>query len=125
MQWIAALAHHRQQQRGQRRGVGQGRAGHARQQHRRCDGHVAQAATQVAEVGLGHGDDALGNTTGVHQFASQDKERHGQQREAVGAGEQVLRQQLYIPELQVPHQHRTGEDQREGDGHAEGHETQQ
>jgi hypothetical protein len=79
----------------------------------------------VAEIGLRHGDDAPRDAAGIHQLAGQDEERHRQQREAVSAGLKILSQQLHVPEIQVPHQHRAGEQQREGDGHAKGHEAQQ
>ena len=51
----------------------------------------------------------------VHHLAGQHEEGHGQQREAVGAVDQVLRQDLGIEHVQLPHQRDAAQQQREGD----------
>ena len=44
---------------------------------------MGQAAPHVAHRGLAHVDQTVGNGTLVHQVGRQDKQRHGQQGEAV------------------------------------------
>ncbi len=61
---------------------------------RRDDRDVAQAALDVAHQRQREVDDAARQAADVHDLAGQHEEGHGQQREAVGAVDQVLRQDL-------------------------------
>ena len=61
----------------------------------------------------------------VHDLAGQHEEGHGQQREAVGAVDHVLRQDLRVEHVQVPHQRDAADEQRVGDGHAQRHGAEQ
>ena len=90
---VVGPAHHRNQQRTDGRRVGRRAAGDGRHQYRGEDGHVAQAAPQVAHPGQREVDDALGDAPGVHQLAGQQEEGNRQQREAVGALDHLLRHQ--------------------------------
>ena len=69
--------------------------------------------------------DAARQTTRIHDFASQHKEWHSQQGEAVGAFDQVLRQDLRIKHVHVPHQRSAAQQQRERDGNTQRHRTHQ
>ena len=119
------FAQHGDQQRAERGGVGHRRAGQRRQQHAGEDGHIAQATLDVADEHAGRVDDAARDAAGIHQLAGQHEQRHGHQREAVGAGQHVLRQDLGIEEIQLEHHGDRAEQQREGDGHAQGDQPQQ
>jgi hypothetical protein len=55
----------------------------------------------VADHRERHVDDAPRQAAGVHDLAGQHEEGHGQQREAVGAVDQVLRQDLRVEHVQV------------------------
>ena len=67
----------------------------------------------------------LRQAAGVHDLAGQHEERHRQQREAVGAVDEVLRQDLGVEHVQVPHQRDAADQQRERDRHAERHGAEQ
>ncbi len=88
---ITVALHHRQQDGGERGGVGECGAAHAGHQDGGADGDEAEPAADVADPGLRHLDDAPADAAGVHQLAGEDEERDGQQREAVDAGDEVLR----------------------------------
>ena len=60
----------------------------AASRHGGDDGHVAQAAADVADQRQREVDDALRQAADVHDLAGQHEERHRQQREAVGAVDQ-------------------------------------
>jgi hypothetical protein len=70
-------------------------------------------------------DDALGQPALVHDLAGQQEERHGQQRVVVGAAQQVLRQDLGLEHVHVPHQRHTADQQRHRDGNADRHREHQ
>jgi hypothetical protein len=52
------------------------------------------------------------------------KNGHGEQRKAVDAGDEVLRQQLRIPEVERPGHRRAGEHERQRHAQADAHERQ-
>ena len=79
----------------------------------------------MPDQGHGEGDDAARQAAGVHDLAGQHEERHGQQRKAVGAFGGVLRQDLRIEHVQVPHQRRAAQQQRERDRHPQRHGAEQ
>jgi hypothetical protein len=122
---VAGAVHHGQQQRGQRRRIGHRRAGQRRHDDGRHDAHVTQAAAHVADQGHGELHDAARQAAGVHDLAGQHEEGHGQQREAVGAFDGVLREDLRVEHVHVPHQRGAAGEQREGDRHAERHGAEQ
>ncbi len=118
---VARLDHHRHQQRGERRGVGDSRPRQRREQARRHHGDVAQAALDVADRGQRDVDDALREAAGVHDLAGQHEERHRHQRKAVGTVDQVLRDDLRVEDVEVIHQRDAAEQQRVRDRHADRH----
>ena len=65
------------------------------------DRHVAEAAADVADQRQREVDDAPRQAADVHDLAGQHEERHRQQREAVGAVDHVLRQDLGVEHVQV------------------------
>lgn len=75
----------------------------------------------MTEEGLRQVDDAPRQAARVHQLAGQHEEGHGQQRKAVDAGQHVLRQQLGVEEVEMPHQRDRGQHQGEGDGRTQRH----
>ena len=70
-------------------------------------------------------DDALGQPALVHDLAGQQEEGHGQQRVVVGAAQQVLRQDLGLEHVHVPHQRHAADQQRERDRNADRHREHQ
>jgi hypothetical protein len=89
------------------------------------DGDVAQAALDVADQGQRQVDDAARQPADVHDLARQHEEGHGQQRKAVGAADQVLRQDLKIQQVQMPHQGHAAGQQGKRDRNADCHRRQQ
>jgi hypothetical protein len=85
----------------------------------------------VADPGHGHVDDAAAQAAGVHELAGQQEEWHRQQREVVGAVHEALRQDLAVKRGQCAggrhetHQRQATDQQRIGNGHANGHGAQQ
>ena len=65
--------------------------------------------------------DAPGQPASVHHLASQHEEGNSQQRKAVGAFDDVLRQNLRIEHVHVPHQGGAAQQQRKSDGNAQRH----
>ena len=96
--------HHGQKQGRQRRRIGHSRAGQRRHDHGGHDGHITQTAFDVAHAGHRKVHDSARQTACVHDLAGQHEKRHSQQRETVGPFEQVLREDLGIKHVQVPHQ---------------------
>ena len=119
---VAVGSHHGQKNGGQRGRVGQCRAAHAGHQNGRADGDEPQAATDVADPGLGHGDDASTDAPRVHQFAGKYEKGHRQQRKAVHPCHQILRQQLRVPKIEHPGHRGAGEYQGKCHGRADAHE---
>ena len=70
-------------------------------------------------------DDAFGQATRIHHLTGQHEKRHGQQREAVGTLNHILRQDLGVKHVQVPHQGGTTQQQRKRNGHTNHHGGQQ
>ena len=70
-------------------------------------------------------DDALGEAALVHDFAGQHEERHGHQRKAVGAVDDVLRDDLRIEDVERMHQRDAADQQRECDRHPDRHGAEQ
>ena len=70
--------------------VGNGRAAHARENDRTDHINMTQAAFHPADEGQGVVVNAVGNAGVVHQVASQDEKRYGQQREAVNARDHAV-----------------------------------
>ena len=68
------------------------------------DRDVAEAAADVADERQRDVDDALRQAADVHDLAGQHEERHRHQREAVGAVDHVLREDLRVEDVEVPHQ---------------------
>jgi hypothetical protein len=68
-----------------------------------------------------HIDDAARQAADVHQLAGEEEEGHRQERIAVGAVDQVLRQDLRVEHAELPHQrgpaHQQGERDRDADRH--------
>ncbi|MNG05805.1 hypothetical protein D3C84_890170 [compost metagenome] len=79
----------------------------------------------MAHQGHGQGDDAPRQATSIHQLAGEHEEWNGQQREAIGAADQVLREDLCIEGVELHHQCHAGEQQSEGHWDAQGHGSQQ
>jgi hypothetical protein len=75
----------------------------------------------VADQRHGEVHDAPGQAAGVHDLAGQHEEGHGQQRKAVGAVDHVLRQDLRVEHVEVPHQRGAAQQQGERNGHAQRH----
>ena len=69
----------------------------------------------------GEVDDADREATGIHDRAREHKKRHGQQRKAVGALDHVLRQDLGVEHVHVPHQRGATQQQGKRDRHTQGH----
>ena len=69
--------------------------------------------------------DAAGQTACIHDFTRQHEEWNRQQREAVGALKQVLREDLRIEHVEVPHQGSTAQQQGKSDGHTQRHRADQ
>ena len=122
---VARGHHHRQEQRRERGRVGHRGARERREQAGGDDRHVAEAAAHVADEGEREVDDPLRQAADVHDLAGEDEERRGEQREAVGAVDDVLRQDLRIEHLQLPHQGDARGEQRERDRDAEQHRRDQ
>ncbi|MOA52275.1 hypothetical protein D3C78_1755470 [compost metagenome] len=74
----------------------------------------------MADEHAGQTHDAARNAARVHEFACQHEQGHGHQREAVGARQHVLRQDLGVEEIQLEHHRQGAEQQREGNRHAQG-----
>src|SRR5690606_1368074 len=70
-------------------------------------------------------DDAPRQATRIHQLAGQQEERDRQQGEGVRASYHVLRHDLRIEHVHVPHQHEGAEYEGERDRHADGHGPEQ
>ena len=117
--------HHRQQQGRQRRGVGDRRARHRREQAGGDDDHVTQPALDVADHHQRHVDDAPRQAADVHHLAGEQEEGHREQRVAVGAVDQVLRQDLRVEHPELPHQRRAADEQGERDRDADRHRREQ
>ena len=65
----------------------------------------------MAHHGQRQFDDALGQPAHVHDLARQHEERHRQQREGVCAVDDVLRQDLGVKQIQVPHQRNAADEE--------------
>ena len=113
---VAGLAHHRQEDRRQRRGVGGRGSRQARHQDGRDDRDVAEAAAQVAHELDRQVDDASRDAARVHQLARKNEERDRQELVAVGTVDQVLRHDLGVEQPEHEHQREAGGEQRKGDG---------
>ena len=83
---------------------GHARAGDGAEQAGGHHRHHGQSALDVADKGIGHVNELVGDAAG-HQVARQNKERNGQQGRGVHAGEQLL-----------------GQDQHGHTGHVQGHQ---
>src|SRR5882672_3967147 len=118
-------AHHRNQQRADRRRVGGGTARDGGHHHRGKHGNQPESAANVPYPGERKTDDALGDAAGVHQLAGQHEKWNGQQREAVGTFEQLLRQDRGVELPLCRHQRQRAHQQRERDRHAKRHGTEQ
>ncbi len=121
---VAGLDHHRKQQRGKRGRVGDGRARQRGQDARGEDHDIAEAASYVPHQRERHVDDAFRQAAGVHDLACQQEERGGHQREAVGAGDEVLRDDLRVHHVELVHERDAAHEQRERDRHSERHGAQ-
>ena len=71
--------------------VGERCSRHAGEDHRADDVDLRQPTLHPADKGDGEGIDAAGDTRRIHQIAGQDKEWHGEEREAFDAGDHALR----------------------------------
>ena len=96
--------HHGQQQGGQGCRIGHGRARQRRHHHGRHNGHITQAALDVAHQRECKIDNAPRQAAGIHHLAGEHEKRHRQQRKTVRAIDDVLRQDLRVKHVQVPHQ---------------------
>ena len=103
--------HHGQQQGRQRRCIGHGRPRERGHQQGRQNGHIAQPPAHMADHAERQVDDSARQSARVHDLAGQHEKGHGQQWETVGAFNQVLRQDLRVKHVQVPHQGSTTEQQ--------------
>ena len=98
---VAGLDHHRHQQRRERRGIGHGRAGQGREDAGGHDGDVAEAALTWPISASARLTIRLRQAAGVHDLAGQHEERHRHQREAVGAVDDVLGDDLRVEQVQL------------------------
>ena len=69
--------------------------------------------------------DAFGQATHVHDLPGQHEKRHSEQRKAVGTIDHVLRQDLRVKQVQMPHQRHAADEQCKRDGDADAHGDQQ
>jgi hypothetical protein len=122
---VASLHHHRIEQRSERGSIRGSGARERGENARRHDHDVAEPALDVAHQRQRHVDDALRQAAGVHDLAGEHEERHRHEREAVGAVDEVLRDDLRIHHVEVIHQGDAADEQRERDRHADRHGTQQ
>ncbi|KAG0758794.1 hypothetical protein G6F22_019548 [Rhizopus arrhizus] len=111
---IALALHHRDHHRSHRRHVGHGRARHAAEQRACHDVGHTQPPAHVPHQRLGERDDAVGNAAVQHEFAREDEEGNGQERERVHAGGHLLERHRQRQVLD-----HDGGDGRQADG--EGH----
>jgi len=74
------------------RGISDRGAGHARENHRADDIDVPEAAAHPPHQRDREFVDPPRHARDVHEVAGQDKERHGEQRKALDAGDHALRQ---------------------------------
>jgi len=89
---VAFLLHGGDQDGTQSRGIGHRGAGNATEDHGSHDVHFAQTAADGPQQLHAEVDDALGDAAGVHQFASQHEQRHGDHQLTVGTVPHALRQ---------------------------------
>ena len=82
---VALLLHHRDHDRADRRGIGDGRAGDAAEEHRGEDIDHRQAAAHEADEDVGEGDQPARHAALGHQRAGEDEEGDGEQGEIVDA----------------------------------------
>ncbi len=75
----------------------------------------------MANTGNCEVDNTSGQATRIHQLTSQNEERDSQQRECICACNHVLRDDLRIEHVHVPHKSDTTEHKRESDRNADGH----
>ena len=88
---VAVVLHRLDLDRADAGGIGDRRARHAGEDHRADDVHVGEAALHPADEREREVVDAVGDAGDVHQVAGEDEERHGEQREALDAGDHPLR----------------------------------
>ena len=122
---VTGLCHHRDEDCGKGCGIGCGRAGNAGHDDGCNDGHDAETATDMTDERDCKVDDAAGQAAGIHQFASQDEKGNGKQGEGVRARDHVLGNDGGVEHAHVPHEHDAAEHQRERDGNANRHGSQQ
>ena len=79
----------------------------------------------MADQRQGEVDDPLRQAAGVHDLAGEHEERHRHEREAVGAVDDVLGDDLGVEHVELQHQGDAAEQQRVGDRHAQRHRTQE
>lgn len=73
----------------------------------------------MADQGKAKIDQPARQAAGIHRLARQQEEGNGEQGEAVRAIDHLQRDELPVEGAEVPHQRAGGDDQCEGDGHAE------
>ena len=87
---VAVVLHGLDLDRAEAGGVGDRRAGHAREDHRADDVHLREPALHPADERDREAIDAAGDAGDVHEIAGEDEERHGEKREALDAGDHAL-----------------------------------
>ena len=81
----------------------------------------SRARLAMSDEGKRDVDDAFGQSAGIHDLASENEERHGEEGKAVNAVDDVLRDDLRIHHVHVEHQRNAADEQRKRDGHADCH----
>ncbi len=86
---------------------------------------MRQPAPPVADQRLGEDQEPSGDAGMVHDRADEDEEGHGQQREAVGGGDQPLDVDAHGRAAALEEEGERGHRHGEGDGQVDGEEDEQ
>jgi hypothetical protein len=102
----------------ERRRVGERRPGDAGKKQRRDDRRVSRSGAGLVCDQRGEADQPFGDAAATHDFAGEDKERHGEQHETVDAGKAALGDDGKV-DVHRPQPDGPGEPERESDRHSE------
>ena len=114
---VAGFTHGGDEDSAHGRGVGDGGARDAREDHLRSHRSHAERAADRADDGKRQIDDAPRDPAGLHQEPREDEKRHGHEGEEIHAGVHALHDQ-YQRDVAFQQEREGGEPQREGDGDA-------
>ena len=127
---IAGAFHNGQHHGAHGGGIRHSGAGHACEDHGRQDAHVAQAALEPAQHGVGKVHDPAGDAAAGHDLTGDHEEGDRQQGHAVGAVNKLLGQCEHRPSRRAvyslrQHHKEARTHQREGDGNANDDQAEQ